>query len=51
MLKFEFKIEERVGNKHVIKRNSEWQKVQSAPHVKLRMSLAKTSSFLIVLLD
>jgi hypothetical protein len=37
--------------KHVIKRNSEGQKGQSAPHVKLRWGLAKISSFLIVLLD
>jgi hypothetical protein len=35
-LKLEFKIEERGGNKHVIKRNSEGQKGQSAPHVNLR---------------
>jgi hypothetical protein len=44
-LKFEFKIEERGENKHVIKRNSEWQKGQYAPHVKLRMSLAKIVFF------
>jgi hypothetical protein len=52
-LKFDFKIQnrKRVGNKHVIKRNSEGQEGKRAPHVKLRKISATTSSFLIVLLD
>jgi hypothetical protein len=44
-LKFEFKIKERGGNEHVFKRNSEGQKGQYAPHVKIRMSLAKKVFF------